>query len=81
MGTDTKGICISGGDVMFDGFNNVIQKLISYNGDVVGLNVKNDAKVIFDYVYSDNLPSRSPDSDTEDDKSSIEIRELCPDMR
>eukprot|EP00486_Rosalina_sp_Unknown_P005728 CAMPEP_0201570686 /NCGR_PEP_ID=MMETSP0190_2-20130828/13032_1 /ASSEMBLY_ACC=CAM_ASM_000263 /TAXON_ID=37353 /ORGANISM="Rosalina sp." /LENGTH=755 /DNA_ID=CAMNT_0047994467 /DNA_START=15 /DNA_END=2282 /DNA_ORIENTATION=+ len=78
LGTDTKGIYINDSDVIFDGFNNVIQKLISFNGDVVGLNIKEDVYVIFDYVFSDNLPSKAPDTDTEDDKSSIEIRELCP---
>ncbi len=61
MGTDTKGISIYGGDVVFDGFNNVIEKLISYNGDVIGLDIKRDGKLTFDYVYSDELPPKLSD--------------------
>ena len=78
MGTDTKGISICGGDVIFDGFNNVIEKLISFNGDVVGLDIKKDGYVIFDYVYSDELPLKDDDSDTEDDRSAIYINKLSP---
>eukprot|EP01083_Nonionella_stella_P067950 180063_1 len=78
MGTDVKGIQIIGGDVIFDGYNNIIQKLVSYNGDVIGLDVKNDAQIDFDYVYKDELPNKPQDMDTEDDKSSIQIKQLAP---
>eukprot|EP00486_Rosalina_sp_Unknown_P016007 CAMPEP_0201596220 /NCGR_PEP_ID=MMETSP0190_2-20130828/192975_1 /ASSEMBLY_ACC=CAM_ASM_000263 /TAXON_ID=37353 /ORGANISM="Rosalina sp." /LENGTH=514 /DNA_ID=CAMNT_0048056489 /DNA_START=810 /DNA_END=2354 /DNA_ORIENTATION=- len=78
-GSDTKGIVINGGDVTFDGFNNVIQKLVSFNGATIGLQGLNEAEIIFDYVYSDELRGYSEkDEDTEDDRSSIQIKQLCP---
>eukprot|EP00484_Ammonia_sp_Unknown_P010497 CAMPEP_0197077746 /NCGR_PEP_ID=MMETSP1384-20130603/212770_1 /TAXON_ID=29189 /ORGANISM="Ammonia sp." /LENGTH=726 /DNA_ID=CAMNT_0042516611 /DNA_START=1 /DNA_END=2181 /DNA_ORIENTATION=- len=76
-GSDTKGVLINGGDVTFDGFNNVIEKLISYSGSTIGLQLDGDAQVVFDYVYKDELPS-DLDEDTEDDRSSLQIQHLCP---
>ena len=73
------GIVINGGDVTFDGFNNVVEKLVSFNGATIGLHGLNEAEIIFDYVYADELRGYSEkDEDTEDDRSSIQIQQLCP---
>lgn len=73
------GIVINGGDATFDGFNNVIQKLVSFNGATIGLQGLNKAEIIFDYVYKNELRGYSEkDEDTEDDRSSIQISQLCP---
>eukprot|EP01084_Bolivina_argentea_P299680 516573_1 len=79
MGTDVKGIAVTGSDVVFDGYNNVIEKLISYNGDVVGLHLIDASDVLFDYVYkADVLNEPDEDTDTEDDRAYLHIKQLCP---
>jgi len=77
MGTDTKGISISASNVIFDGFNNVIEKLISYNGNVVALHIKDDAQIVFDVVYKDEL-SQNDELYQNDDRSALHIKHLCP---
>ena len=60
MGTDVRGIAISRGDVEFRGDGTIITGLYSYYGDVIGLDIFNNASVYYDIganVIMGNLSS------------------------
>ena len=57
----------------------MIEKIVSFNGAAIGLHGSNVAEISFDYVYEDELSEYiEKDEDTEDDRSSIQIQQLCP---